>query len=344
MIRARERELEMSKPKAPTGYEANAAMALISGEHRFLQGEFEALQADLEAGVELAATSGAKTFITLTTKHFLHEEWAMRASSFPDLADHAVSHRRFVSDADSMLCKLCSDPARQQERTALTEILSHWVEHHQEYDRRFTEFSHELLDARELVFDPTQEFSAQSPKAIGERRLAAVLFADVAGFSRLVGENEAEAIAAWCSCWHQIVKPAVVARAGRVVKNTGDGFIAEFALTTDAVHCAMVIQKAVSQNESTITLCRPLKLRMGIHVCHVVPFGTDIFGHGVNVAARLQAEAPPGTICISESGRRAIGSPEGFNFIDFGYRQLRNIDEPFRVYAIEPWAHKSSER
>jgi class 3 adenylate cyclase len=327
----------MGKPEAPAGYEAHAAIALISEEHRFLHGQFEALEAELEAGIELAVvTDHARRFMAITAKHFLHEEWAMRVSCFPDLAVHEVNHRRFISDADDMLCNLRSSAWRRQERTAVADVYWQWMDRHQAYDRRFTEYFRELLDARELIFDPRQEFSLQSPKPIGERRFAAVLCADVAGFARLVGENEAETIAAWCSCWHEILKPAVIAHDGRIVKSTGDGFVAEFGLPSDAACCALAIQTAVNQHRSTVSLCKRLTLRMGIHVCHVVPCGTDIFGHGVNIAARLQAEASPGTICISASARRAIGSPEEFSFIDLGFRRLRNIDEPLQVYAIEP--------
>jgi class 3 adenylate cyclase len=327
----------MGKPQAPAGYQAHAAIALICEEHRFLRGQCETLHADLEADVELAAIAGhAKRFMAITAEHFLHEEWAMRVSYFPDLAIHEVNHRRFISDANDIICKLPSSAWRRREGMALAEIYWHWMDHHQAYDRRFSEYSHELLDARELIFDPTQEFGLESPKAIGERRFAAVLCADVAGFARLVGENEAETIAEWCSCWHEIVKPAVIAHDGRIVKSTGDGFIAEFALPRDAVFCALAIQTAVSQRTSTASLGRRLMLRMGIHACHIVPCGTDIFGHGVNIAARLQAEASPGTICISESARRTIGSPEELGFIDLGFRRLRHIDEPLHVYVIEP--------
>ena len=195
-----------------------------------------------------------------------------------------------------------------------------------------------LLDSRELIFDPKQEFTlkSQSPKAIGERRFAAVLCADVAGFARLVEENEEGTIAEWCSCWHDIVKPAVIGHDGRIVKSTGDGFIAEFGSCRDAVYCALAIQTAVNQRRSTISLSQPFMLRMGVHVCHVVPCGTDIFGHGVNIAARLQAEAMPGTIYISEHARRTIGPSEAFDCIDIGFRRLRHIDEPLHVYVIEP--------
>ncbi len=327
----------MVKPEAAAGYEAHAAIALVSGEHRFLRGQLQTLPADLEAGVDLAVITGhARKFMALTIKHFVHEEWAMRASSFPDLTGHESKHRRLISEADDMLRKLYSSGSSREERTALTDFFLRWMDHHQEDDSRFIEYCHELVNARELMLDPTQEFSLESPNAFGERRLAAVLCADVAGFSRLVGENEAQTIADWCSCWHEIVKPAIISHGGRMVKSTGDGFIAEFASASDAVYCALAIQTAANPGGSTTSLFRRLMLRIGIHLCQVVPYGTDIFGHGVNIAARLQSEAPPGSVCISESGRRAIGSPEGMNFIDFGFRQLRNIDEPFRIYLIEP--------
>jgi adenylate cyclase len=235
-----------------------------------------------------------------------------------------------------MLRKLYYSAWRREERAALAETFLRWMDHHQADDSLFIEYCHELTNARELMFDPTQEFSLDSPQTFGERRLAAVLCADVAGFARLVGENEAQTIADWCLCWHEIVRPAVISHNGRIVKGTGDGFIAEFGSARDAVDCALAIQTAQNPGEGTTSLFRRLMLRIGIHLCHVVPYGTDIFGHGVNIAARLQSEAPPGSVCISESGRRAIGSPEGMNFIDFGFRQLRNIEEPFHIYLVEP--------
>jgi class 3 adenylate cyclase len=327
----------MFKPEARAGYEAHAAIALVSGEHRFLRGQLENLPADLEAGGDLAVVIGhARKFVAHTINHFLHEEWAMRASSFPDLTSHDSGHRRFISEADDMLRKLHSSASRRQEGRTLTETFLRWMEHHQAHDSHFIEYCHQLVNARELMFDPTQEFSLESPEKFGERRLAAVLCADVAGFARLVGENEAQTIADWCSCWHEIVRPAVISHSGRIVKSTGDGFIAEFASARDAVDCALAIQIAANPDGGTTSLFRRLMLRIGIHLCYVMPYGTDIFGHGVNIAARLQSEAPPGSVCISESGRRAIGSPEGMNFIDFGFRQLRNIEEPFRIYLVEP--------
>jgi class 3 adenylate cyclase/hemerythrin len=327
----------MGKREAPAGYEAYAAVALMCEEHRFLSGQFQALATEVEGDIELAAVTGrARKFMTFAAKHFLHEEWAMRISCFPELEVHELDHVRFISEADEMLGKLSSSPWRRRERLIIADVYWQWMDRHQAYDHSFTEYFREMLDARELMFDPGHEISFESPKAIGERRFAAVLCADVAGFARLVCENEAETIAAWCSCWHEIVKPAVIAHDGRIVKNTGDGFVAEFALPRDAVYCALVIQTAANQLGSTVTLGRRLMLRMGIHVCHVVPCGTDIFGHGVNIAARLQAEASPGTICISENVRRTIGSPEGFGCIDLGLRRLRNIDEPLRAYVIDP--------
>ena len=323
-------------PEALADYEAHAAIALMREEHRFLRDHFEVLQANMEADVELAVIiDHAKRLMAISAKHFFHEEWAMRASCFPDLAAHQVDHRRFINDADNMLCNLRSSGLGRHEWMGIADIYWRWMDRHQKNDRRFTEYCHELVDARELVFDPGQESNLESVKLIGERRFAAVLCADIAGFARLVGENETETIASWCSCWHEIVKPSVIAHDGRIVKSTGDGFVAEFALPGDAGRCALAIQTAVNQRRNTVSL-RQLLLRMGIHVCHVVPCGTDIFGHGVNIAARLQAEASPGTICISARARRAIGSPENYGFLDLGFRCLKNIDEPLQIYVIEP--------
>ena len=125
---------EMSKPKAPAGYEAHAAIALISEEHRFLRDHFETLQAELEAGIELAVvTDHARRFIAITAKHFVHEEWAMRLSCFPDLAAHQIDHRRFVSD--DMLCNLRSSAWRRQERMGVADVYWRWMDRHQTYDR-----------------------------------------------------------------------------------------------------------------------------------------------------------------------------------------------------------------
>ena len=325
----------MSKLETPPDYEAHAAIALIREEHRFLRDHFEALQAVLEADVDRTViTDHAKRLIAISTKHFVHEEWAMGVSCFPDLASHQNEHHRFISDADDMLCNLRSSALGRQERTGFADAYWRWMDRHRIFDRRFNEYCHELVDARELVFDPRQECGLESARAIGKRRFAAVLCADIAGFARLVGENETETTATWCSCWHEIVKPSVIAHDGRIVKSTGDGFLAEFALPGDAARCAVAIQTAVNQRRNTVSL-RRLLLRMGIHICHVVPCGTDIFGHGVNIAARLQAEAAPGAICISARARRAIDSPREYEFIDLGFRRLRNIDEPLQVYVIE---------
>lgn len=325
----------MSKPEAPPDYEAHATIALIREEHRFLRDHFEALQTKLQDDVDLSVIiDHAKKLMAISAKHFRHEEWAMEVSCFPDLASHRNVHRRFISDADEMLCSLSSSALGRQERMGLADAYWRWLDRHQIHDRRFTEYYHGLLDAPEFVFDPRQEYGLETAKAIGEHRFAAVLCADVAGFARLVDENERETVAAWCSCWHEVVKPTLIAHDGRIVKSTGDGFVAEFALPSDATRCALAIQTAVDQRRGIVSL-RRLMLRMGIHVCHVVPCGTDIFGHGVNIAARLQAEARPGMICISARARRAIGSPEEYGFIDLGFRRLRNIDEPIQVYAIE---------
>ena len=324
----------MSKPEAPPDFEAHAAIALIREEHRFLRDQFEALQTNLQADVDFPLIIDcAKKLIAISAKHFRHEEWAMEVSCFPDVASHRNIHCRFISDAEDMLCSLRSSALGRQERMGLADAYWRWMDRHQIHDRHFTEYYHGLLDVPEFVVDPRQEHGLETAKAIGEHRFAAVLCADVAGFARLVGENERETVAAWCACWHEIVQPTVIAHNGRIVKSTGDGFVAEFALPGDAARCALAIQAAVNQRRSIVSL-RRLTLRMGIHVSHVVPCGTDIFGHGVNIAARLQAEAQPGTIYISGRARRAIGSPEEYRFIDLGFRLLRNIDEPIQVYAV----------
>ena len=159
-----------------------------------------------------------------------------------------------------------------------------------------------------------------------QRSLAAVLAADVAGYSRLMREDAEGTIAALTRLRREIFSPAVAARHGRVVKAMGDGWIAVFATVSDAVECAMLVQDQVE------TAGR-LRLRMGVHLGDLAEADEDVFGDGVNIAARLQAVAEPGALAISGAARDLLDGARRHAFDDAGSRELKNIDEPVRIWV-----------
>ena len=156
-----------------------------------------------------------------------------------------------------------------------------------------------------------------------ERRLAAILAADVVGYSRLMGEDEAGTLACLKACETGVIEPAVAGHGGRIVKRMGDGYLVEFASVVAAVECAMAWQKDASP---------PLAFRIGIHVGDVMVQDGDIFGDGVNVAARLEALATPGGLCLSEDAQRQVRGKIDMPIEDMGPQQLKNIAEPMRVF------------
>ncbi|MGC2826287.1 MAG: adenylate/guanylate cyclase domain-containing protein, partial [Pseudolabrys sp.] len=130
-----------------------------------------------------------------------------------------------------------------------------------------------------------------------ERRLAAILAADVAGYSRLMGVEEEGTLAALKACRHDLIDPKIAEHRGRVVKTTGDGALVEFASAVDAVRCAMEIQRAMAERNATIPEDRRIEFRIGINVGDIIIDAGDIYGDGVNIAARLESIASPGAIC-----------------------------------------------
>jgi adenylate cyclase len=159
-----------------------------------------------------------------------------------------------------------------------------------------------------------------------ERRLAAILAADVAGYSRLIGEDEAGTLKALRHLRTELFAPAVDHHRGKLVKNMGDGWLVEFASVVDAVSCAIEIQERLAAHES-------LKLRVGVHLGDITHEEEDIFGDGVNIAARLQEIAQPGGIMISDMVRRSIGGKLATAFVDLGVCNLKNIAEPITAYS-----------
>lgn len=162
------------------------------------------------------------------------------------------------------------------------------------------------------------------------RRLAAILAADVVGYSALVRGDESGTLAKVRSLFDEVLSPRIAAQGGRIVKYLGDGLLAEFPSAVDAATAAIEIQALLAGREQAPTL------RIGINVGDVVLEGDDIFGDGVNIAARVQEQAPPGGVCLSDDAFRQVRSSMAKIFIDGGERSLKNIPEPLRVWTWEP--------
>ena len=164
------------------------------------------------------------------------------------------------------------------------------------------------------------------PEIRTQRRLAAILAADVVGYSRLMGADEAGALAALRAMWADVFNPAVAAHNGRLVKLLGDGALVEFGSAVDAVDCALAIQNVLANGKS-------LTLRIGVNLGDVVIDGNDIFGDGVNVAARLEPLAPHGGILVSDAVHAQIAGKIDVPFTNGGELSLKNIAEPVRVWS-----------
>jgi TolB-like protein/class 3 adenylate cyclase len=167
-----------------------------------------------------------------------------------------------------------------------------------------------------------------------ERRLAAILAADVAGYSRLMGADEEGTHERLKAHLRELVDPKIEEHRGRIVKNTGDGFLAEFASVVDAVRCAVEIQLGMIDREPEMPDDQRTRFRIGINLGDVIAEEHDIFGDGVNVAARLEALAEPGGICVSRVVRDQTRDKLDFAFDDMGEQQVKNITRPVRAYRI----------
>ncbi|HJS33093.1 MAG TPA: dihydrodipicolinate synthase family protein, partial [Alphaproteobacteria bacterium] len=168
--------------------------------------------------------------------------------------------------------------------------------------------------------------------ARAQRRLAAILAADVAGYSRLMGADESGTLAALREIWTAHFNPAVAAHRGRIVKMMGDGGLVEFASAVDAVECAVAIQKAMASRNGTRPDLEPIELRIGVNLGDIVIEGDDILGDGVNVAARLEGQAPKGGILVSEAVHAQVKGKLGVAFTDAGELRLKNIETPVRAW------------
>jgi adenylate cyclase len=176
-----------------------------------------------------------------------------------------------------------------------------------------------------------------------ERHLAAILAADVAGYARLMSEDEAGTLAELRAWRHQIADPRIRQRHGRIIKSTGDGFLVEFSSVVDAVRCAVEMQRDMAARNAGISADRRLEFRVGINLGDIVAEDHDIFGDGVNVAARLEALAEPAGICVSSSVRDQVHDKLPYLFEDRGEQQVKNIARPVRVYALSPQAIAETE-
>jgi len=167
-----------------------------------------------------------------------------------------------------------------------------------------------------------------------ERRLAAILAADVAGYSSLMGEDEEGTLAALRAVRRELGDPKIAEHRGRIVKTTGDGLLAEFASVVDAVRCAVELQREMIARNAAAPAQRRIEFRMGINVGDIIVEDGDIFGDGVNIAARLEALAEPGGICVSRVVRDQVRDKLDFSFEDMGEQHVKNIARPIRVHRI----------
>ncbi len=157
------------------------------------------------------------------------------------------------------------------------------------------------------------------------RRHAAILAADVVGYSALMGEDEAATLARLRACEAEVIEPAVGAHGGRIFKRMGDGYLVEFASVVSAVECAIAWQAGAAE---------PIGFRIGIHLGDVVVDGDDLLGDGINIAARLEAMADPGGLCLSEDAQRQLRGKLDLSFEDMGEQDLKNIAAPIRVFRL----------
>ncbi len=168
------------------------------------------------------------------------------------------------------------------------------------------------------------------------RKLAAILAADVVGFSRLAGADEDRTLARLRTLRSDLIDPTVDVHRGRVVKRMGDGFLVEFRSVVDAVRCAIELQNSMVERNAGLPADRRIEFRIGVHLGDVVEESDgDLMGDGVNIAARLEGIAKPGAVCLSEDAYRQVRARFDFAISDLGHTQLKNIAEPVRVYSLE---------
>ncbi|NNH33656.1 adenylate/guanylate cyclase domain-containing protein, partial [Rhizobium sp. SEMIA 4085] len=167
-----------------------------------------------------------------------------------------------------------------------------------------------------------------------ERRLTAILSADVVGYSLLMGEDEGGTLDRLKACRRELVDPAIKEFHGRIIKLMGDGTLVEFASVVDAVRCAAVIQREMAGRDQGVSETKRIQFRVGVNLGDIIVEGDDIYGDGVNIAARLQGIAPPGGICISGTAFDHAAHKADVGFSALGEQHLKNIADPVRVYRV----------
>jgi adenylate cyclase len=168
------------------------------------------------------------------------------------------------------------------------------------------------------------------------RKIAAILVADVVGYSRLAGADEDRTLSRLRGLRSDLIDPAIAAHHGRIVKRTGDGSLIEFRSVVDALGCAIEVQNGMVERNAGLPPERCIEFRVGVHLGDVVEEADgDLMGDGVNIAARLESIAKPGAICLSEDAYRQVKGRLDLAVIDLGLTQLKNIVEPIRVYSLQ---------
>src|ERR1700726_12224 len=167
-----------------------------------------------------------------------------------------------------------------------------------------------------------------------ERKLAAILAADVAGYSRLMGADEEGTLARLKAHRRELIDPEIGEHKGRIVKTTGDGMLVEFASVVDAVRCAVAVQQAMPERNTGVAADTRIELRIGINLGDVIVEGDDLYGDGVNIAARIESLADAGGVFVSNTVHDQVRDRLPFVFEDQGEQQVKNIARPVRVYRV----------
>src|SRR5262249_40318312 len=168
-----------------------------------------------------------------------------------------------------------------------------------------------------------------------ERRLTAIFAGDVVGYSRLMGADEEGTLSRLNAHRREFLEPKIAEHRGRIVKRTGDGILIEFGSAVDAARCAVEIQRGMVERNAPVPHDKRIELRIGIHVGDILIEEGDIFGDGVNIAARLEGIAEPGGICLSDDAYRQVRGKLDANFQDEGEQDLKNSARPVRVYQLQ---------
>ena len=168
-----------------------------------------------------------------------------------------------------------------------------------------------------------------------ERRLVAILAMDVAGYSRLMGTDEEGTLRQLKACLHDLAEPKIAEHRGHVIKTTGDGMLVEFGSVVDALRCAVEIQRGMAERNRTMSADKKIEFRMGINIGDIIIDGDDIFGNGVNIAARLESIADRGGICISRQVLDQVEDRLDLTFRERGRQNLKNIAKPVEVYGVD---------